>query len=160
MGFPGGSAGKESACNAGDLGSIPGLGRSPGEGIGYPLQYSWASQVAQQVKNPPAIRGSIPGFRRSPGERKGYPLLYSDLKNSMDCIVLGVTKRWTQLSAFHFSLLHHKLRGFPSDLDSKESACNMGDLSLSPELGRSPGDRNDNPLQYSCLDNSVDRRAW
>ena len=40
MGFPGGSAGKESACNAGDLGSIPGLGRSPGEGNGYPLQYS------------------------------------------------------------------------------------------------------------------------
>ena len=40
QGFPGGSAGKESACNAGDLGSIPGLGRSPGEGKGYPLQYS------------------------------------------------------------------------------------------------------------------------
>jgi len=39
-GFPGGSAGKESACNAGDLGLVPGLGRSPGEGIGYPLQYS------------------------------------------------------------------------------------------------------------------------
>ena len=41
VGFPGSSAGKESACNAGDLGSIPGLGRSPGEGNGYPLQYSW-----------------------------------------------------------------------------------------------------------------------
>ena len=40
LGFPGGSAGKESACNAGDLGSVPGLGRSPGEGNGYPLQYS------------------------------------------------------------------------------------------------------------------------
>ena len=40
MGFPGGSAGKESACNAGDLGLSPGLGRSPGEGKGYPLQYS------------------------------------------------------------------------------------------------------------------------
>ena len=40
VGFPCGSAGKESACNAGDLGSIPGLGRSPGEGKGYPLQYS------------------------------------------------------------------------------------------------------------------------
>ena len=40
QGFPGGSAGKESACSAGDLGSIPGLGRSPGEGKGYPLQYS------------------------------------------------------------------------------------------------------------------------
>ena len=56
LGFSCGSAGKESACNAGDLGSIPGLGRSPGERKGYPLQYSWASLVAQLVKNPPALR--------------------------------------------------------------------------------------------------------
>ena len=55
MGFPHSSVGKESACNAGDPGSIPGLGRSPGEGIGYPLQYSWASLVAQPVKNPPVM---------------------------------------------------------------------------------------------------------
>ena len=55
MGFPGSSAGKESACNAGDPGSIPGLGRVPGEEIGYPLQYSWASLVAQLVKNLPAV---------------------------------------------------------------------------------------------------------
>ena len=58
MGFPGGSARKESTCNVGDLGSIPGLGRSPGEG-------------------------------------KGYPLQYSGLDNSMDCIVHGVAKSWT-----------------------------------------------------------------
>ena len=56
MGFPGSSAGKESACNAGNLGSIHGLRRSPGEGIGYPLQYSWASLVAQMVKNPSAMQ--------------------------------------------------------------------------------------------------------
>ena len=49
------SAGKESTCNAGDPSSILGLGRSPGEGIGYPLQYSWASLVAQLVKYPPAM---------------------------------------------------------------------------------------------------------
>ena len=55
MGFPDSSAGKESAYNAGDPGLIPGLGRSPGEGIGYPLQYFWASLVAQLVKNPPAM---------------------------------------------------------------------------------------------------------
>ena len=54
LGFPGESAGKESDGNAGDLGSIPGLGRSPGEGIGYPLQYSWASLVTQLVNNLPA----------------------------------------------------------------------------------------------------------
>ena len=47
MGFPGSSAGRESACNAGDPSLIPGLGKSPGEGIGYPLQCSWASLVAQ-----------------------------------------------------------------------------------------------------------------
>ena len=54
--FPGGSAGKESACNVGDLGFIPGLGRSPGEGISYPLQYSCASLVTQLVKNLPVMQ--------------------------------------------------------------------------------------------------------
>ena len=55
MGFPDSSVGKESGCNAGDLSSIPGLGRSAGDGIGYPLQYSWASLMAQPAKNPPAV---------------------------------------------------------------------------------------------------------
>ena len=53
--FPGRSVGKESTCNAGDPGSIPGLGRSAGEGIGYPLRYSWASLVAQLVENQSAM---------------------------------------------------------------------------------------------------------
>ena len=48
-GFPDGSVGKESACNEGDPGLIPGSGRSTGEGIGYPLQYSWASLVAKTI---------------------------------------------------------------------------------------------------------------
>ena len=55
QGFPHSSAG-ESACNAGDPALILGTGRSAGEGIGYPLQYSWASLVSQLVKNPPAMR--------------------------------------------------------------------------------------------------------
>ena len=54
-GFPCSSVGKESTCNAGDSGSIPGSGKSSGEGIGYTLQYSWAFLVAQMVKNPPAM---------------------------------------------------------------------------------------------------------
>ena len=54
-GFSDSSLRKESACNAGDSGSIPGLGRSAGEGIGFPLQNSWISLVAQLVKNPPAM---------------------------------------------------------------------------------------------------------
>ena len=82
MGFAGGSDGKESDSNEGDLGLIPGLGRSP-------------------------------------AERNGYP----------------------------FS-------------DGKESACNAGDLSSIPRLGKSPGEGNSNPLQCSCLENSMDRGAW
>ena len=56
MGFPDSSVGKESFCNAGDPGSIPGSGRSAGEAIGYPVQYSWTSLVAQLGKNPPAMQ--------------------------------------------------------------------------------------------------------
>ena len=56
LGFPDSSVGKEFACNAGDPGSIPGSGRSAGEGTGYPLQCSWASFVAQLVKNLPAMQ--------------------------------------------------------------------------------------------------------
>ena len=56
LGFLDSSVGRESACNAGNPGSIPGSGRSAGEGIGYPLQYSWVSPVAQLVKNPPAMQ--------------------------------------------------------------------------------------------------------
>ena len=60
MGFPDSSVGQELACNAGDPGSVPGLGRSTGEGIGDPLQYSWASLVVQLVKN--HLQCRRPGF--------------------------------------------------------------------------------------------------
>ena len=56
MGFPDSSVSKESACNAGNPGAIPGLGRSTGEEIAHPFQYSCASLVVQLVKNPPAVR--------------------------------------------------------------------------------------------------------
>ena len=82
---------------------IPGSGRSAGEGIGYPPQNSWASLVAQLVKNLHVMvgdLGSIPGFGRSPGEGKGYPLQYSGLENSMNCISMGSQNR-TQLSDLH-----------------------------------------------------------
>ena len=72
-GFPSGSAGKESTCKAGDLCLIPGLGRSPEEGNGYPLQYS-------------------------------------GLENSTDCIDHVVTKTWTQLSDFQFTLLRIQVK--------------------------------------------------
>ena len=80
LSFPGGSDGKASVCNVGDLGSIPGSGRSPGEGLGYALQYSWASLLAQMVKNTGNL-GSNPGLGRSPGGGCGNPLQYSCLEN-------------------------------------------------------------------------------
>ena len=89
LGFPDSSAGNESTCKAGDLGLIPGSGRSPEERIGY-----------------------TPVF--------------------LD---------------------------FPGGLDSKESACNEGDLGLIPGSGRSPGGGQGNALQYSCLENPMDRGA-
>jgi len=84
------SVGKKSTCNSGNLSLIPGLGRSAGEGIGYPLQYSWASLVAHLV-NKSACNAGRPEFDpwvgKIPGERKGYPLQYPGLENSMDyCI--------------------------------------------------------------------------
>ena len=81
---------------------IPGSGRSAGEGIGYPLQYSWASLVAQLVKNA-GDKSSIPGWE-DPLEN-GDPHQYSGLENSMDCMVHGVTKSWKPLSDFHFHFL-------------------------------------------------------
>ena len=148
---------------------------------GYVFQ-CWASLIAQLVKNPPVKqetlvgkircrrdrlptpvfvgfprgsagkepacnvgdRGSIPGSGRSPGERKGYPLQCSSLENSVDCTVCGVTKSWTRLSNFHFHL-HAFQWGFPGGFDGEESVC---------------GEGNGNPLQYSCLENPVDRGAW
>ena len=50
--------------------------------------------------------------------------------------------------------------GFPGGSDGKESACNVGDLGLIPGSGRSPGEGNGHPLQYSCLENPMDREAW
>ena len=109
--FPHSSVGKESVCNAGDPSSIPGSGKSIGEGIGYPLQYSWASPVAQLVKESTCNAGdlgSISGLGRSPGEGKGYPLQYSGLENSMDCTVQELDM--TEWLSLHFTccyLLFH-----------------------------------------------------
>ena len=52
------------------------------------------------------------------------------------------------------------IKGFPGDSDSKESACNAGDPGSIPGSGRSPGEGNDNPLQYACLENPMDRGVW
>ena len=93
-GFPNSSVDKESTCSAQDPSMIPGSGRPPGEGIGNPLQYYWASLVAQLINNLPAMWEAcpIPGLGRSPGEGKSYPLRYSDLENSVES--QGVRHNW------------------------------------------------------------------
>ena len=74
QGFPGSSSGKESACNAGNPSSIPGLERSTGEGIGSLLQYSWASLVAQLIKNPPTMRETwVQSDRKSTRLNSSHP---------------------------------------------------------------------------------------
>ena len=92
------SVGKESVCIAGDPGSIPGLGRSAGEGIGYPLQYSWASLVAQLVKNLPAVWETWVqslGWEDPLEKGKATHSSILGLENSLDCTVHGVTKSQT-----------------------------------------------------------------
>ena len=89
--FPHSSVGKESAYNAGDPGSIPWSGRSPGEGIGYPLEYSWASLVVQLVKKLPAMQETwVQSLGGEDPLEKGKATQYSGLDNSMDCIVHGI----------------------------------------------------------------------
>ena len=104
--FPGSSAGKESVCNAGDSGSILGSGRSPGEGIGYPLQYSWASLVAQTVKNSPAmletlVRSLVWEDPLEEGRATHSSVLAWIIpmdRRAWWATVHGVTKIWTRLS--------------------------------------------------------------
>ena len=108
-GFPDSSVGKVSTCNAGDPDSNPGWGRCAGEGIGYLLQYSWASLVAQLVKNPPAMYCGKPGFDlwvgKIPWRREWLPTpVFWPEEFHRLCIVHGAIKSRTCLSNFHFDL--------------------------------------------------------
>ena len=103
-GFPFSSAGKESACNSADTGSIPGLGRSSGDGIGYPLQYAPASLVAQLVNNPPTKRET---WGRSLGWEDP---LEKATQSNIPAWRIPWTKSWTPLNCFHFSLLKDNLK--------------------------------------------------
>ena len=112
LGFPGSSAGKQSAWNTGAPGWIPVLGRSPGERIGYPLQCSWASLVSQTVKNPPAMWETwVWSLGREDPLEKGMATHSSILawriphRGAWQALVHGVAKSWTQLSNFHFHLM-------------------------------------------------------
>ena len=101
MGFSDSSVGRESTCNAGDPSSIPGSGRSAREGIGYPLQYSWASLVAQLIKNPPAMQETwVRTLDWEDPLEKGKATHFSILAWRIPCIVHGVTKSQTRLSVY------------------------------------------------------------
>ena len=106
--LPYSSVGKESTRNAGDPGSIPGLGRSAGDGIGYPLQYSWVSLVAQLVKNPPVIWetwvGKIPWRREQlptpvfwPGDCHGLYSPWGHKESDTTGQLFFVSKRMTRI---------------------------------------------------------------
>ena len=117
--FPYGSAGKASTCNVGDLGSISGLERSPGEG-------------------------------------KGHTLQYSGLENPVACIVCGVAESdTTELLSLSRSFFGGSVVKNPP-----ASAGAAGDTGFISGSGRSPGGGHGNPLQYSCLENPMDRGAW
>ena len=116
LGFPGNSTGKESACNAGDTSLIPGLGRATGEGIRYPLQYSWASLMAQLKR-----------------------ICLQCRRLQFDSWVRKIHWRRNKLPTPVFL-------GFPCGSAGKESACNARDLGLIPGLGRFPGEEKGYPL--------------
>ena len=119
-GFPCSSAGKESSCNAGATGSIPGSGRSPREGIGYPFQYSWAFLVAQMVI---CLQCRRPWFNswvgKIPWRREGLPT---------PVFWPGEFQSWTRLSGFHFHF-----QGLPCWL--RLHPCNAEDRGLMPDQG-------------------------
>ena len=83
-------------------------------------------------------------------------LLYSTRKHSQYLII---TYNGKESEIFTY-IIYMLYMGFPGGSDGKESACNVGDPGLIPWLGRSPGEGNGYPLQYSCLENSMDRGAW
>ena len=140
------------------------------------------------VKNPPANAGDsrdpglIPGSGRSPGRGKSNPLQYFRLENPVDrgAWQAHIQSTGLQRVSHERACAHTHARthththvrnieidrqfnlsiGFPGSSDGKESACKVGDPGSIPELGRSPGEGNGNPLQYSCLENPMDGEAW
>ena len=138
MGFPGSSASKESFCNAEDPGSIPRLGRSPGEGIGYPIPYSCPFLVAQRLKRLPAMR-----------KTRARSLGWEDpLEKEM---------------AIHSGILAWRIPWMeePGGLQSTGSWRVGHDWATSLPFSLSCiGEGNDNPLHCSCQENPRDRGAW
>ena len=178
------SSGKESVYNAGDPGSIPGSGRPSGEGIGYPLQYSWSSEKAM-APHSSTLAWKIP-WMEEPGrlQSMGSLRVRHDWATSLSLLTfMHWRRKWQPTPVFLpgesrdgepgrlLSLGSHRVRHdwsnlaaaavaaflvFPCGSAGKESACNAGDLSSIPGWGRSPGKGKGYPLQYSGLENIMD----
>ena len=149
QGFAGSSAAEESAYNSGDPNLIPGSGRSAGEGIGYPFQYSWVSLVAQLVKNLPSL-----------WETWVRSLIWEDpLETEMATHSSILTWRipWT---VYPWGRKESDTTEWLSLSVIKNPPVSAGDVSLIHGSGRSSGGGNGNPLQYSCLGNPMGRGAW
>ena len=149
--FPGDSGSKESTCNTGDQGSILGLERFPGERNSYPLRI-----LAWEIHGQRSLVDCSPQ-----GHRARHSLLTKQQHIAEKYFSCYWIKREMsdQNSQPQRSNISTK-EGFPSDSNGKESACNTEDLGLISGSGRSPGEENGNPLQYSRLENSMDRGAW
>ena len=189
MGFPGGSDSKESACSVGDPGSIPGLGRSPGEGKGNALQYS----CLENPMDGGAWQATVHGVSKSQTWLSNFTIKCQQCTRASACKGLYINNNaliWAPLS---FSLYQQRKRGvvqssqccvgvwnqvclilrpmvsirhwvplawvqgFPGSSVVKKTSASAGDAGSIPGWGRSPGEENGYPLQYSCLENPINR---
>ena len=144
MGFPSGSDSKESTCKVGDLGLIPGLGRSPGGAHGNPLQYSCLEN--------PIDRGARKVFCHR--VTKSQMRLSDIFRRQEEKEQFSLLAPLSLFSMYVASLVTQIVKN-PFD-----DAGDAGDVGKIPGWGRSPGGGHGNPLWYSCLENPKDRGAW
>ena len=129
------------------------------------MELQRASLVAQSVKNLPAVQetGFDPWVGKIPWRRKWQPTpVFLPREVHGQSNLVGYSP-WGHKELDMTEVTEHSSiqgRGFPRWLHGKESTCNAGDVGLIPELGRSPGGGHSNPLQYSCLENPIDRGVW
>ena len=159
-GFPGGSAGKESACNAGNLGSIPWLWRSPGEGnSGYRLQYSGLENSVDYIYSMRVTksRTQLSKFHFTSGKIciEGCLLDVATMKLLMTLArtLFKINFYWN-IVVLRASQVAQLVKNPPA------SAGDVRDAGLIPGSERSPGVENGSPLPYSYLESSLNRGAW
>ena len=154
LGFPCGSADKKSTCNVGDLGLIPGLGRSPGAGESYPLQYSGLENSTDCTAH---------GAAKSHTQLSLHWLGHRRSKWQQTLSETEVKKRRTRNLRVCFwpkpEALHPMDRHTDLGSASRSRTCSQEPPSC-PGSGRSSEEENGNSLQYSCQENPMDKGAW